>query len=359
MNDQGIPPKTEQWLRGGCQAELVSIIVPTKNRLPLLTEAMHSIRDQTCPNWELIIVDDGSSDSTRDCVRVWTLEDRRIRLVCRSNAPSGANHCRNLGVSASSGEYVMFLDSDDRLASTCVENRLAYMHAHPDLDFAVFGCRLFHTVPGDTPLYYNCHTGENDLARFLQWDNPWGTTCPIWQRATLHSLLWDEALPSLQDWDFHLRAVIKGLRYEKVPDADWFYRVPADHRPSTSRKLFSREHMPAHERLLDKLHGLLRERDLLRSETALPLAGVHFCLAVSCAAKGQIEAAMLFWRSCRDRGLISSCQHEEGKLYLRVFPRPLARRAVNLYLAIRWPSSLRQKRSATRFKTRSLTAPLI
>ena len=204
-----------------CFGPLVSIVTPVKDRLSPLRDTLFSVRNQTYWNWELLVVDDGSNGSTLAFLQEWASEDKRIRLICRDGSPSGANRCRNLGLKAANGEYVIFLDSDDCLAPTCLAHRVCYMLNNPHVDFGVFGCHLFRVTPNDLPLYYNCHSGRSDLVRFLLWDNPWGTTCPMWRRRSLQRLCWDEALPSLQDWDFHVRALISGLRYEKVPAADW------------------------------------------------------------------------------------------------------------------------------------------
>ena len=171
-----------------CLGPLVSIITPVKDRLLLLRDTLLSVRYQTYRNWELLFVDDGSNGSTLAFLQEWASKDKRIRLICRDGTPSGANRCRNLGLQASSGEYVIFLDSDDCLGPACLENRVRYMANNPDIDFAVFGCRLFRVTPSDLRLYYNCHSGRSDLVRFLAEDNPWGTTCPIWRRCALERL---------------------------------------------------------------------------------------------------------------------------------------------------------------------------
>jgi GT2 family glycosyltransferase len=89
---------------------LVSITIPTWNRLPLLREAVASVLAQTYPRWELVVADDGSSDGTAEWVR--GLDDPRIRVV---EAPHTGHmgEVRNRGVAAGTGELVAFLDSDD------------------------------------------------------------------------------------------------------------------------------------------------------------------------------------------------------------------------------------------------------
>src|ERR1039458_7930312 len=123
---------------------LVSIIIPTKNRCELLRETIASAVGQTYPHWEAIIVDDGSDDGTEEMVREVASTDTRVRFVRRARNPRGASTCRNIGVSAASGEYVVFLDSDDLLAPRCLERRVEVMQQHPQVDFAVFLTQLFH-----------------------------------------------------------------------------------------------------------------------------------------------------------------------------------------------------------------------
>lgn len=88
---------------------LVSIIIPTYNRAHFLKEAINSVLSQTYKNWELIIVDDGSTDNTSEVVRGFA--DKRIVYLKQENM--GAPVARNRGIKESKGEYIAFLDSDD------------------------------------------------------------------------------------------------------------------------------------------------------------------------------------------------------------------------------------------------------
>ncbi|MCB9352657.1 MAG: glycosyltransferase family 2 protein [Lewinellaceae bacterium] len=90
-------------------APLFSIIIPTFNRANLLKKAVQSVLDQTFPNWELIIVDDGSSDNTRPIIQAYT--DRRIRYFFQEHQERST--ARNFGISHASGRYVCFMDDDD------------------------------------------------------------------------------------------------------------------------------------------------------------------------------------------------------------------------------------------------------
>lgn len=97
----------EEWIMN----DIVSIIIPTFNRAYTLENAISSVLDQSAANWELIIVDDGSTDNTQKVIEKH-LSDERIQYFFQEN--SGVSVARNKGVELSRGDYVIFLDSDDR-----------------------------------------------------------------------------------------------------------------------------------------------------------------------------------------------------------------------------------------------------
>jgi glycosyltransferase involved in cell wall biosynthesis len=92
-----------------------SIIIPTYNRADLLPETIRSVQNQTFMDWECIVVDDGSTDGTRQVVEAIIKSDSRIKYFFQENAERSA--ARNNGIRNSSGEYICFLDSDDHFLS--------------------------------------------------------------------------------------------------------------------------------------------------------------------------------------------------------------------------------------------------
>jgi glycosyltransferase involved in cell wall biosynthesis len=93
------------------QSEKVSVVIPTYNRAYCLPAAIGSLQAQTYPNWEALIIDDGSTDGTRDLVRSMSEADRRVKYHYQKNA--GVSAARNTGIRLADGEWVGFLDSDD------------------------------------------------------------------------------------------------------------------------------------------------------------------------------------------------------------------------------------------------------
>lgn len=105
---------------------LISIILPTYNRAELITGALDSVFAQTYSNWELVIIDDGSVDSTVDVLKNY--EDPRIIYLYQEN--KGVSDARNNGISRSSGEVIALLDSDDEWLPRKLETQLRYMQEH-------------------------------------------------------------------------------------------------------------------------------------------------------------------------------------------------------------------------------------
>lgn len=110
-----------------------SIIIPTYNNEKKITRAIQSILDQTFTSWELLIVNDGSTDSTAQNIKPF-LEDKRIRYIAQEN--SGVSAARHTGVENSVGEFICFLDGDDAV----VKNWLADFNDLKDVDTGYISC---------------------------------------------------------------------------------------------------------------------------------------------------------------------------------------------------------------------------
>ena len=108
---------------------LVSIIIPTYDRWPMLCEAVESVRGQTCRDFELIVVDDGSEDGTSENLARYGPGLRLLR-----QRRGGAAAARNTGVRSSTGKYLAFLDSDDLWKAKKLETQVAFMESHPEVE---------------------------------------------------------------------------------------------------------------------------------------------------------------------------------------------------------------------------------
>jgi glycosyltransferase involved in cell wall biosynthesis len=116
-----------------------SIVLPTFNRAHLIERAVRSVQAQQESSWELLIVDDGSTDNTYEAVRP-LLSDERIRYHFATNR--GLAIARNLGMQMSVGDYLTFIDSDDEYSSDHLRSRKDYLADHPDTDLLHGGVRV-------------------------------------------------------------------------------------------------------------------------------------------------------------------------------------------------------------------------
>lgn len=109
---------------------LVSVITPVYNAMDTLTDCVQSVRKQNKANWEMILIDDGSSDGSSVLCDSLASEDSHIRVIHQEN--KGVSNARNKGLQAAMGQYVMFLDSDDELLPDALYIALDEQEKHPN-----------------------------------------------------------------------------------------------------------------------------------------------------------------------------------------------------------------------------------
>ena len=117
----------------------VSVIIPAFNAADTLPATVQSLFDQTRPDWEAIIVDDGSTDRTAEVAMALNNQDSRIHLERQPNG--GASSARNTGLKLARSSYVMFLDADDWIAPTYVEKMICALEHVPEANIAYCGYR--------------------------------------------------------------------------------------------------------------------------------------------------------------------------------------------------------------------------
>jgi glycosyltransferase involved in cell wall biosynthesis len=196
----------------------VSVIIPTYNRSNVVKDAIASALSQTERDLEIIVVDDGSTDHTRETVAVFA--DDRVRYFYKPNA--GAASARNLGLSKADGEYIAFLDSDDIWPGDYLKVMLASLEANKDAGVAYASIERL-TQDGGLKVAYGpaaCQSGWVTRALFDR-----GFVSPVavvLRRGDIQDLRFDESLPTAEDSDFFLRLSVR-TQFLYVPDV--FVRV--------------------------------------------------------------------------------------------------------------------------------------
>ncbi len=123
---------------------LVSICMPAYNAGAFIAEAVQSVIDQTYNNWELIIVNDGSTDDTQSIITRFE-KDERIKSLVTTNG--GAARARNIAFSHSNGDYIIFFDADDLLSPNFLQTQLTKALASPDLLVLADWGRFYNNEP--------------------------------------------------------------------------------------------------------------------------------------------------------------------------------------------------------------------
>lgn len=224
--------------------KLVSIIVPVYNSQPYLAELIGSVINQTYNNWELLLIDDHSSDNSYSIMQKYMNTDMRIKAIKRpDNIMKGGDACRNYGLMLSKGEYIVFIDADDLLAPYCIDQRVNAMEDNPNLDFGIFPALSFKEIPLDYNIIcYGFHNTKNVLNNLINKALPFVVWNNIYRRCALikNDIFWDEKLLSNQDADFNIRCVDGGMKYKEFDVLpDYFWRYVSN---STSKKIISKAH---------------------------------------------------------------------------------------------------------------------
>ena len=200
---------------------LISVVIPVYNGEGTLYETVRSVLDQTFQDFELIVINDGSQDSTLEILA--TIQDPRVRVFSYPNG--GLSASRNRGIRQASGEFISFLDADDLWTVDKLEAQLNALRRQPDAAVAyswtdfideagnTLDFELHHTVDGyifpNLLVFFFVGSGSNALIRSAVFDQVGD---------------FDESLESAEDWDMFLRLAAR-YQFAAIPKAQILYRV--------------------------------------------------------------------------------------------------------------------------------------
>lgn len=120
---------------------MISIIIPVYNSESFLDECIESILCQTYQDFELIMVDDGSTDNSLEILQRWESKDNRIKLIVQNNA--GASSARNRGMENAQGEWIVFVDSDDKVSSHYLQDLYDATQKGTNVDLCIDGVSVY------------------------------------------------------------------------------------------------------------------------------------------------------------------------------------------------------------------------
>ncbi len=198
---------------------VVSVVIPCYQQAEFLPEAVNSVVLQTYSAWEIIIVDDGSSDNTSEVAASLSRKfpERNIQLIKQSNM--GLAEARNVGIRASSGSFILPLDADDIIAPTMLERLVQILETRPDIGIAYPDTATFGEV--------------TEYRQARDWDFPILCTTNILSYCALYRKeVWETVggynpnmNPTYEDWDFWIGCGEKGVKGLRIPEPLFIYRV--------------------------------------------------------------------------------------------------------------------------------------
>ena len=220
----------------------VSVVIPTYNRAHFLPETIQSVLVQTFQDFEIIVVDDGSIDNTKEVVD--NFQDLRIKYIYQEN--QGGSAARNTGAKTSSGEYIVPLDSDDVLLNNAIEKGVQTLDRHPEAAFSYGHAhlmdesgRVFSMLKQKQKLSYVGESVDKIKEFLILGDYVPGCTIMIRRKCLFDVGLFDPTFPGSQDYELVVRLTRKyPIAYMAEPLAK--YRIHPG-RLTTARELDERE----------------------------------------------------------------------------------------------------------------------
>jgi glycosyltransferase involved in cell wall biosynthesis len=188
---------------------LVSIVLPTHNRAHLIKRAIDSVVSQDYSNWELLVIDDCSTDGTEEVIAIF-LKDSRIQYV-RNEINLGGSGARNVGILKAKGDFITFLDSDDEYLPEKIELQLQLFETSTITNLGVINCGRLDEKNGKIYSRWIPKFRGNVRVPLLSKDKVGANTSLLMIKREVieEGIFFDDKMPAGQDWDFLIRICLK------------------------------------------------------------------------------------------------------------------------------------------------------
>jgi len=224
----------------------VSIIIPVFNYGFVIAETLRNLLEQTHENWEAIIVDDGSTDNSREIIQDFVTRDARFRYFYQEN--QGVSVARNLGIAQAKGDFYQFLDGDDLLSPAKLSLQLQHFASNPELDISYTDSYYFHH---DDPTFLspNIEMDGRQWMHRLQgkgYETVWSLidqniaviSSPLLRASVLESgIRFRDGAVFLEDWEFWLRLAFADFTFHYLENPEAFTSIRLHTKSVTNRYL--------------------------------------------------------------------------------------------------------------------------
>lgn len=196
---------------------LVSVIIPVFNRAEMIEECVNSVLQQSYQEIELIIVDDGSTDNSSIIIKTIAKKNPQvIRYIYQKN--SGVGTARNTGLVHAKGEFIQYLDSDDLLKPTKLEQQVNALRKFPEADVAYCTTIRTNLTTGTTWVWARTADKIEKIFPDFLIHRGWHTISPLWRRSIYSRIDGWGDFRCMEDWEHDLRAGMLDLKIVHVPE---------------------------------------------------------------------------------------------------------------------------------------------
>jgi glycosyltransferase involved in cell wall biosynthesis len=205
----------------------ISIIIPTYNSSLFLKRTVKSVLSQTFTDWELLMVDDCSTDNTAELIEEFTKQDSRIKLYKTPQNSGGPATAKNIGINNAQGEYVAFLDHDDEWLPEKLKKQLELFETSKNEKLGLVSCYI-NIRDNNTKKIISKHRTlykENTLSMLLQYNFLVTSSCVMTKLEILKKVgLFDTDFKVSDDWDMWLRIIKSRYELDFIPEClvDYF-----------------------------------------------------------------------------------------------------------------------------------------
>lgn len=235
---------------------MISVIIPAYNAQAYLRECLESVLAQSFSDWEAIIVNDGSTDSTCDIAAGFTARDSRFRLVSTPNG--GLSSARNAGIAVARGQWLAYLDSDDTLYPDALAKLMDAASAAENIDIVVAGLSRSRDIAAATDGRVEIMSGLSALEQGLYQRSVTTSACAkLFRRGEVADIRFPDGL-YYEDLLYCVETLRRSARVAVIGDVIYYYRD----NPSSFINTFT-------PRRLDVLHVTARVEELLEGDEVL------------------------------------------------------------------------------------------
>ncbi len=227
---------------------LVTVLLPVYNR-PSVINTINSVLNQTYSNFELLIVDNASTDETQEVIN--GIDDKRIRLVVNEEN-KGQTYSINRGLKLAKGKYIARIDADDLMLPTRLEKQVQFLERNPE--YGLCGCWVQYITDDDRKAII-VKTCTSDVALRTMQRIACGVYHPaaMMRKSTLsdNNIMYDSDLKMAEDYDMW-RKILKHSKGKNLPEVLTYYRKGANNDSDKHRAITNREGLYVREKICDE-----------------------------------------------------------------------------------------------------------